>query len=156
LVALGEAENTRSSSPDKEFLSPSDILSEDQYLAPHDQTLTPQTVHGTASPTLSSNLSAELVSSAPISPPGSPFVDASMYFELMESRRGDAAAAQSEIPSGVVPSSPGIADATPLGAVLLPAVRGDSEVFSLTSQVSSDMSSDDYDSASILESELSN
>jgi hypothetical protein len=159
LVSLGEAENTRSSSPDTEFLSPSDILSGDQYLATHDQTFTPQRVHDTASPTLSSNLSVEFLSSTPISPPGSPFVDAGMYFELVESRRGGGPAApQSEIPGGAGPSSSGIAEGTPPGAVLRPVIRGDSEVFSLSSQMSSDMSSDegDYDSASILESELSN
>ena len=152
-VAFGEAENTRSSSPDADFFSPSDILSGDQYLTPHDQTLSPQRVHDVVSPTLSSNLSVEFLSSAPISPPGSPFVDAGMYFELVESRRG-AAAQQSEIPGGAGPSSP-----PPLsGAVLFPVVRGDSEIFSLTSQVSGDMSSDDddYDYASVLESELSN
>jgi hypothetical protein len=161
LMALGEPENTRSSSPDMEFLSPSDILSGDQYLTPHDQILTPRRFHGTTSPTLSSNLSAEFVSSAPISPPGSPFVDAGMYFELVGSPRGSAAAPQSEIPSGVGQSSSVLIEGTPPGAVrpvLRAAVRGDSEIFSLSSQVSSDMSSDedDYDSASILESELSN
>lgn len=158
LMTLGELENTRSSSPDMEFLSPSDILSGDQYLTPHDQTLTPQMFHGTSSPTLSSNLSAEFVSSAPLSPPGSPFVDAGMYFNLVESRRGGAAAPQSEIPSGAGQSSSDIAEGTPPGAVLRAAVRGDSEIFSLSSQVSSDMSSDedDYDSASLLESELYN
>jgi len=158
LMALGEPENTRSSSPDTEFLSPSDILSGDQYFTPHDPTLTPQRFHGTSSPTLSSNLSAEFVSSAPLSPPGSPFVDAGMYFELVESRRSGAAAPQSEIPSGAGQSLSGIAEGTPPGAVLRAAVRGDSEIFSLSSEVSSDMGSDegDYDSASILDSELSN
>lgn len=153
-----ETENTRSSSPDTDFLSPSDILSTDQYLTSHDQPLSPQRIHGVLSPTLSSNLSVEFLSSAPISPPGSPFLDAGMYFELVESRRG--AAAQREITSGGAgPSSPGIADGTtPPNAVLRPVVRGDSEVFSLSSQASSDVSSDegDYDCASILESELSN
>jgi hypothetical protein len=103
-------------------------------------------------------LSVELLSSPAFSPPGSPFVDAGMYYELAESRRG-AAAQQSEIPSGVGPSSLGITDGTPPpGAVLLPIVRGDLEIFSLPSQVSSDMGSDegDYDYASVLESELSN
>jgi hypothetical protein len=154
-MAFGEAENTRSSSPDTDFLSPSDILSADQYLTPHDQTLSPQRVHDVVSPALSSNLSVEFLSSAPISPPGSPFVDAGMYFELVESRRG-AGAQQSEIPGG---AGPGIAGGIPPpGGMLFPAVRGDSEIFSLTSQVSSDMSSDegDYDYASVLESELSN
>jgi len=156
-MALGEPENTRSSSPDTEFLSPSDILSGDQYLTPYDQTFTPQMFPGTSSPTLSSNLSAEFVSSAPLSPPGSPFVDAGMYFELVESRRGGVAAAQSGISSGAGQSSSGIAEGTPPGAVLRAAVRGDSEIFSLSSQASSDMSSDEdeYDSASFLESELS-
>lgn len=153
-MALGEPENTRSSSPDTEFLSPSDILSGDQYLTLHDQTFTPQMFHGTSSPTLSSNLSAEFVSSAPLSPPGSPFVDAGMYFE----HRGGAPAPQSEIPSGAGLLSSGIVEGTPPGAVLRAAVRGDSEIFSLSSQVSSDMGSDEdgYDSASILESEVSN
>jgi hypothetical protein len=158
-MTLGELENSRSSSPDTmEFLSPSDILSGDQYPIPHDQTFTPQRFHGTSSPTLSSNLSAEFVSSAPLSPPGSPFVDAGMYFESVESRRGGAAAPQSEIPSGVGQSLSGIAEGTPPGAVIRAVVRGDSEIFSLSSEVLSDMSSDegDYDSASILESELSN
>ena len=156
-MAMGELENTRSSSPDTEFLSPSDILSGDQYFTPHDQALTPQRFHGTTSPTLSSNLSAEFVSSAPLSPPGSPFVDAGMYFELVESRRGGAAAPQSEIPSGAGQSSSGIAEGTPPGAVLRAVVRGDSEIFSVSSPLTSDMSSDevDFDSASILESELS-
>ena len=81
-----------------------------------------------------------------------------MYFNLVESRRGGAAAPQSEIPSGAGQSSSDIAEGTPPGAVLRAAVRGDSEIFSLSSQVSSDMSSDedDYDSASLLESELYN
>lgn len=81
-----------------------------------------------------------------------------MYFELVESRRGGAAAPQSDILSGAGQSSFGIAEGTPPGAVLRAVVRGDSEIFSLSSQVSSDMSSDegDYDSASLLESELSN
>lgn len=151
-MALGEAENTRSSSPDTDFFSPSDILSGDHNLIMHDQTLSPQSV---VSPTLSSNLSVEFLSSAPLSPPGSPFVDAGMYFELVESRRGR----QSGIPGGAGPSSPAIPGGTPPpGGVLFPVVRGDSEIFSLTSQVSSDMSSDegDYDYASVLESELSN
>lgn len=155
LMPFGETENTRSSSPDTDFLSPSDILSGDQYLTPHDRSLSPQRIHGVVSPTLSSNLSVEFLSSAPISPPGSPFLDAGMYFELVESRRG-AAAQQS---GGAGPSSSGIADGTtPPSAILRPVVRGDSEVFSLSSQASSDVSSDegDYDCASILESELSN
>jgi hypothetical protein len=154
-MALGELENTRSSSPDTEFLSPSDILSGDQYLTPLDRVLTPQRFHGTTSPTLSSNMSAEFVSSAPLSPPGSPFVDAGMYFELAESLRGGAAAPQSEIRGRAGLSSSGTAEGTP--PVLRAAVRGDSEIFSLSSQLSSDMSSDDgdYDSASVLESELS-
>lgn len=156
-MALGEPENTRSSSPDTEFLSPSDILSGDQYLNLHDQSLTPQRFHGTSSPTLSSNLSAEFVSSAPLSPPGSPFVDAGMYFQMVESHRVGTAAPQSEIPGGAGQSSSDIAEGTPPGAVLRAVVRGDSEIFSLSSQLSSDMSSDegDYDDASVLESELS-
>ncbi|KAI0284252.1 hypothetical protein BGY98DRAFT_1093442 [Russula aff. rugulosa BPL654] len=157
LMALGEPENTRSSSPDTEFLSPSDILSGDQYLNLHDQSLTPQRFHGTSSPTLSSNLSAEFVSSAPLSPPGSPFVDAGMYFQMVESHRVGTAAPQSEIPGGAGQSSSDIAEGTPPGAVLRAVVRGDSEIFSLSSQLSSDMSSDegDYDDASVLGSELS-
>jgi hypothetical protein len=155
-MAFGEPENTRSSTPDTDFLSPSDILSED---TPHDPTLSPQRVHDIVSPTLSSNLSIEFLSSPAFSPPGSPFVDAGMYYELAESRRGAAGQQQGEIPSGAGPSLFGIADETPPpGAGLLPIVRGDSEIFSVPSQVSSDMSSDegDYDYASILESELSN
>jgi len=76
----------------------------------------------------------------------------------MESRMG-AIAQRSEISSGGLRSpSPGAAERTQLGATGFPAIRGDSEVFSLPSQVSSDMSSDegDYDSASLLESEMSN
>lgn len=81
-----------------------------------------------------------------------------MYFELVGLARGGAAAPQSEIPSGAGQPSSVLVEGTPPGAVLRAAVRGDSEIFSLSSQVSSDMSSDedDYDSASILESELSN
>lgn len=81
-----------------------------------------------------------------------------MYFELVASPRGGAAAPQSEMPSGAGQPSSVLVEGTPPGAVLRATVRGDSEIFSLSSQLSSDMSSDedDYDSASILESELSN
>lgn len=68
-----------------------------------------------------------------------------------------AIARRGEIPSGGVRSpSPGAAEGTPLGATGFPAVRGDSEVFSLPSQVSSDMGSDEDDYESLLGSELSN
>jgi hypothetical protein len=60
-------------------------------------------------------------------------------------------------PSGVMPSSPGLAEGTRAGPDPLPVVRGDMDIFSLPSHVSSDMSSDDgdYDGASTLGSELS-
>ena len=54
------------------------------------------------------------------------------------------------------PPSPGAAEGTRPGATGFPAVRGDSEVFSLPSQVSSDMGSDEGDYESLLGSEMSN
>jgi hypothetical protein len=134
---------------DTDLFSLSDTLASDPYLTPHDQTLSSHRVHGTVSPALSSDLSIEFLSSPSFSPPGSPFVDAGMYRELMEPHR--ASSQRGEVSSGGVrTSSPGV--------TTLPAVRGDSEIFSLLSQASSDMSSDegDYDSASILESDVSN
>jgi hypothetical protein len=76
---------------------------------------------------------------------------------MVESHRVGTAAPQSEIPGGAGQSSSDIVEGTPPGAVLRAVVRGDSEIFSLSSQLSSDMSSDegDYDDASVLESELS-
>jgi len=76
----------------------------------------------------------------------------------MESRM-DAIVQHGEISSGGVRSpSPGAAEGTQRDPTGFPAVRGDLEVFSLPSQVSSDMSSDegDYDSPSLLGSEVSN
>ena len=68
-----------------------------------------------------------------------------------------AIARRGEVPSGGVRSpSPGAAEGTRPGATGFPAVRVDSEVFSLPSQVSSDMSSDEGDYESLLESEISN
>jgi len=151
-MASGDPENNRPSVPDTGLFSPSDMLPSNQHL-----TLSPHGIHGTISPTLSSNLSIEFLSSPSFSPPGSPFVDAGLYHELMESHRG-ASALLSEISSGGVrSSSPGVAEETRTGTARLPPVGGDSEIFSLSSQVSSDIGSDegDYDSASILESEIS-
>jgi hypothetical protein len=158
-VVSGDPGNTRPSSMDTDLFSPSDTLASDQYLTPHDQPLLSDRVHGTVSPALSSSLSIEFLSSPSFSPPGSPFVDAGMYRELMEPHR--ASSQRGEVSSGRVrTSSPGVAEgiAPGPGVTTLPAVRGDSEIFSLLSQASSDMSSDegDYDSASILESEMSN
>lgn len=149
----GDSENTRPSSPDTDLLSASDIPSVDQSFTTHDQTLSPRMVHGTISPALSSNLSIELLSSPSFSPPGSPFIDAGIYRELIGSH-GGGVFERSEISSGVRSLSPNVVEGTPPGAALL-AVRGDSEVFSLSSQVLSDISSDedDYDYASVLESE---
>ncbi|KAI0004984.1 hypothetical protein BJV74DRAFT_880905 [Russula compacta] len=146
----GDSENTRPSSPDTDLLSASDIPSVDQSFTTHDQTLSPHRVHGTISPALSSNLSIEFLSSPSFSPPGSPFIDAGIYRELVE-LHGGGAFERSEISRSL---SPNVVEGTPPGATLL-AVRGDAEVFSLSSQVSSDMSSDegDYDYASVLESE---
>lgn len=155
-MASVEPGNTRLSFPDTDLFSPTDTLPSDQYLTPHDQTLSPPTTHDTLSPTLSADLS--MLSSPSFSPPGSPFIDAGLYRELMESRMG-AIAQRSEISSGGVRSpSPGAAEGTQLGATGFPAVRVDSEVFSLPSQVSSDMSSDegDYEFASLLGSDMSN
>lgn len=157
-MVSGDPENTRPpSSMDTDLFSPSDTLASDQYLTPHDQPLLSHRVHGTVSPALSSSI--ELLSSPSFSPPGSPFVDAGMYRELMEVHR--ASSQRGEVSSGGIrTSSPGVAEGTAPGpsVATLPAVRGDSEIFSLLSQASSDMSSDegDYDSASILESEISN
>jgi len=157
LIPFDDPENARPSSPDTDFLSPSDIdlLSADPFLSPHDQTLSPRSVHGTTSPTLSSDFSVDFLSSASFSPPGSPFVGAGMYRGLVESR-GDAAAQRNEVPSGVGSSPNNVTGATPTGPTFL--VRGSSEVFSLPSQASSDGSSDegDYDIVSVLESEASN
>jgi len=155
-MASVEPENTRLSFSDTDLFSPSDTLPSDQYLTPHDQTLSPHTTHDTLSPTLSSDLS--MLSSPSFSPPGSPFIDAGLYRELMETRMG-AIAQRGEISSGGVRSpSPGAADGTQPGATGFPGVRVDSEVFSLPSQVSSDVSSDegDYEFASLLGSEMSN
>jgi hypothetical protein len=78
---------------------------------------------------------------------------------LVESR-GDATAQRNEVrvPSGVGPL-PNVAGGTRTGPTfLVPAVRESSEVFSLPSQASSDVSSDegDYDVVSVQGSEASN
>jgi hypothetical protein len=144
-MASGDPEHNRPSVPDTGLFSP------------HDQTLSPHGIHGTISPTLSSNLSIEFLSSPSFSPPGSPFVDAGLYHELMEPHRGASALLGEISIGGVRSSSPGVAEETRTGTARLPPVGVDSEIFSLSSQVPSDIGSDegDYDSASILESEIS-
>jgi hypothetical protein len=157
-MASIEPENARSSLPETDLFNPSEALPSDQYLAPQGQTLSPHTIHDALSPTLSLNSSIDFLSSPSFSPPGSPFVDETLYRELMELRM-DANAQHGEISSGGVRSpSPGAAEGTQRDPTGFAAVRGDSEVFSLPSQVSSDMSSDegDYDSPSLLGSEVSN
>ncbi|KAI9508914.1 hypothetical protein F5148DRAFT_827038 [Russula earlei] len=162
-MASGNAENTRLSSPDTSLLSlsQSDVLStSDQYLTPYDRTASPLNVHvhGAVSPTPSSNLSIEFLSSPSFSPPGSPFVDAGMYRGAGESP-GGAVALRGETPSGIASPSvshgDGVERARP-GASPLPAAdRGN--VLSPPLHLPSDMSSDDgdYDGASILDSEMS-
>jgi len=157
-MASIEPESARSPFPETGLFSPSETLPSDPYLTPHDQTLSPHTIHDALSPTLSLNSSIDFLSSPSFSPPGSPFIDAALYRELMESRM-DAIVQHGEISSGGVRSpSPGAAEGTQRDPTGFPAVRGDLEVFSLPSQVSSDMSSDegDYDSPSLLGSEVSN
>jgi hypothetical protein len=157
-TASGDPENTRLPPVDTDLFSPSGTQASDQYLTPHDQTLSPHRIYDILSPALSSSLSIESLSSPSFSPPGSPFIDVGLYRELMESR-GVASPQRGEVSNGSLrASSPGVAEGTAPGVTTLSAVRGDSEIFSVLSQASSDMSSDegDYDSASILESELSN
>jgi hypothetical protein len=128
---------------------PSDVPSVHQYLTPRDETLSPQSFNSTLSPTLSSNLSMELLSSPFYSPPASPFVHA-VTRRLSTELPADGSAQQSNTLGGII-SSPGVIENP------LPLVSADSEVFSLLSQVSSDTDSDEggYDSASILGSEMS-
>ena len=142
---------------DVDLLSQSDTLSSDRYLSPNDQAVSPRNIHGSVSPALSSTLSIEFLSSPSFSPPGSPFIDAGIYHGLMGSPGGAVSQRGDIHPSGVMPSSPGLAEGTRAGPGPLPAVRGDADIFLVPSQVSSDMSSDegDYDGASILGSELS-
>jgi hypothetical protein len=77
-----------------------------QYLTPRDETLSPQSFNSTLSPTLSSNLSMELLSSPFYSPPASPFIHA-------VTRRGsaelptDGSAQRSNTLGGII-SSPGV------------------------------------------------
>ncbi|KAI0254662.1 hypothetical protein BJV78DRAFT_866940 [Lactifluus subvellereus] len=156
-MASGDLGNTGPSSPGTDLLDSSDVdmLSVDQYLTPRDLTLSPH--NGTTSPTLSSNLSIDLLSSPSFSPPGSPFFDAGAYHHELMGSRSSPAMQRSEAPNGGI-SSTGLVQRTHTGADFFPAVQRDSEVFSLPSQVSSDMGSDegDYDNASLFESEVSN
>jgi hypothetical protein len=128
---------------------PSDVPPVHQYLTPRDETLSPQSFDSTLSPTLSSNLSMELLSSPFYSPPASPFVHAVTRRRSTELPT-DGSARPSNTPGGII-SSPGVIENP------LPVVGTDSEVFSLLSQVSSDTDSDEggYDSASMLGSEMS-
>jgi len=152
----GFPENPRQHS-NVDLLSQSDTLSSDRYLSSIDQAVSPRNIHGSLSPALSSTLSIEYLSSPSFSPPGSPFVDVGLYHDLMGSPGGAVSQRGDIHPSGVMPSSPGLAEGTRAGPGPLPVVRGDMNIFSLPSHVSSDMSSDegDYDGASILGSELS-
>jgi len=127
----------------------SDVLSVDHYLTPRDQTLSPRSFNGTLSPALS-NLSTEFLSSPFYSPPASPSVDVVRYRgESTETPNNDSVQ-QSNTPG----APPGVVE-NPLPVI--GAISADSEVFSLLSQVSSDTDSDegDYDSASMLGSEMS-
>jgi hypothetical protein len=158
-TASGDPENARLPPVDTDLFSPSGTQASDQYLTPHDQTLSPHRIPDILSPALSSSLSIESLSSPSFSPPGSPFIDVALYRELMESRGVVASPQRGEVSNGSLrASSPGVSEGAAPGITTLSAVRGDSEIFSVISQASSDMSSDegDYDSASILESELSN
>lgn len=157
LMTSGDLGNTGPSSPGTDLLGSSDMdmLSIDQYLTPRDLTFTPH--NDTTSPALSSNLSIESLSSTFISPPGSPFFDVGAYHHELMGSRSNPAAQRSEAPNRGITST-GLVERAPTGVDFFPAVQRDSEVFSLPSQVSSDMSSDegDYDSASLFESEVSN
>lgn len=147
---LGSTAGT--SFPDTDLPGPSEVLSVDQYLTPRDQTLSPQSFTGTLSPTLSSDLSTEFLSSPFYSPPVSPFIHAGTYRGSAELPT-DGSAQRSGTPGGVI-SSPGVIEAPLPRASPFPVVSADSEVFSLLSQ---DTESDegDYDSASMLGSEMS-
>jgi len=152
-MMFGVPENPRQHL-DTDLLSQSDTLSSDRYLSPNDPAVSPGNIHSNVSPALSPTLSIEFLSSPSFSPPGSPFVDAGLYHSLMGSPAGAISQRGDIHLSGVMPSSPG---GTRAGPGPLPAVNRDIDIFSLPSQVSSDMSSDDgdYDGASILDSELS-
>lgn len=128
---------------------PSDVSAVDQYLTPRDEALSPQSFNGTLSPTLSSNLSMDLLSSPFYSPPASPFIHAVTRRESTELPI-DGSARRSNTLGGLI-SSPGVIENP------LPVVSADSEVFTLLSQASSDTDSDEggYDSASMLGSEMS-
>lgn len=128
---------------------PSDVSPVDQYLTPRDETHSPLSFNGTLSPTLSSNLSMELLSSPFYSPPASPFIQAATRRESTELPT-DGSARRSNTLGGLI-SSPGVVENP------LPVVSADSEVFTLLSQASSDVDSDEggYDSASMLGSEMS-
>jgi len=133
----------------------SEVPSVNQYLTPRDQPLSPQSFNDTLSPALSSNLSMELLSSPFYSPPASPFIPAVTYRGSAELPT-DGSAQRSNTPGGII-SSPGIIESPLRRASPIPVVSADSEVFSLLSQGSSDVESDegDYDSASMLGSEMS-
>jgi hypothetical protein len=152
----GNLGNSGLSTPGTDLLSSSDLdmLSLDQFLTPRDQIVSPS--NDLTSPTLSSNLSIEYLSSPSFSPPGSPFIDAGMYRHELTGLQSSPVPQRNEPLNGMTLSL-GLAQ-RPLGADFSPAVRRDSGVFSLPSQMSSDMSSDEgnYDSVSILESEVSN
>ncbi|KAI0307193.1 hypothetical protein B0F90DRAFT_1813985 [Multifurca ochricompacta] len=145
LIVSGGPGNTRSSSPDMDLLGSSEVLSVGQFRTPQGQALSPYSFNRTISPAPSSDLSIELISSLSLSPPGSPFFVAGTHHESAE-LHGNATA-----------QSPSDAENTPAVLDLLQIVNRDSEVFSLLSQVSSDLGSDEgeYDSASILESDVS-
>ena len=153
-IGVGALGSTWPSSPDMGLTGPSEALAVDQYLTLRDQSLSPQSFNGTHSPALSSNLSTELLSPF-YSPPASPSIPAVTYRGSAESP-ADGSAHRSN--TGGLISSPGVIG-RPLASVSppQPVVSADSEVFSLPSQVSSDTDydEDDYDSASMLESEMS-
>jgi hypothetical protein len=154
-MALGDRGNTRPSSPGTDLLSSSDMdmLSTDQYLTPRDQTVSAP--NNTTSPTLSSNLSIEFLSSPSFSPPGSPFFDAGTYRHELTELQSNPIAQRNEASNGVN-LSPGQDERAPSGADVSPELVREFDVFSVPSQISSDMSSDDGDYDSILESEVSN
>jgi len=133
------------SSPNMGLPGSSEVLSFDQYLTSRDQTLSPQSF-------ISSNLSTELLSSPFYSPPASPFIPAMTYRGSAELPT-DGSAQLINTPGGIIYSPVVIERPLPP----LPVVSADSDVFSLLSQVSSDTDSDegDYDSASMLGSEMS-
>jgi hypothetical protein len=148
-MTLGDRGNTRSSSPGTDFSSDMDMLSPDQYLTPRDQTL--PVPNDITSPTLSSNLSIELISSPSLSPPGSPFFDAGTYLHELHNP-----VAQRNEASNGVNLSPGQDERALSGTNVSPELPRDPDVFSVPSQISSDISSDEGDYDSILGSEMSN